>query len=726
MADDPRQQPEEADDADDQASSVSERKAELSRRAGVRKALLAQLQEVEAGFASQESRANRQLDYWDLFNCVLTGNQFYNGTSKIFVPIIKNAIEARKTRFVNQIFPTNKRHIEVISDGEVPYSVVSLIEHYIRRSKLREQIIPDMLVNGDVEGHYNLYVDWQKIKRHVAFKVHQPVEAEDGLSVPDEMVEDVQEETIERGFPRVEVLADSDVLVLPFTAHSVDDALQNGGSVTVIRRWSKAKIEQMIEDEEIDDGEGKSLLKSMSSKQGTAKYPHKDKHMVDAAGVHMQEGLAPLVQVYETWCIIKVAGERRLCRTYYAGDANILSCKRNPFWHDKCPVISARRGGRSGSFKGKSDVEACETMQLQANDAVNEGMDSAAYALMPIVMTDPEKNPRVGSMILNMAAIWQTNPKDTQFAQFPQLWTQAFEIVNACKAEIFQALSVTPAIMPQSSGRGQKRNQAEIASEQQVDVLNTADVVTGLEGSILTPLVSMFLELDHQFRDEELTVQAYGEMGLEAKMEAIPPIQMDTRYEFVWLGVEAARNAQQMQQQIATLNVLRGVPPQQYADYTLDVAPVLLGLVQAVFNPRIAQKILKSKSKTLTVPPEKENELLAQGFDLPVHPLDEDAAHLQKHQEALQNGDPAGMLRAHIQKHLNQMNMKVMAQAQQAAGGPPGGPGQPGVPGGNAPGVAGTPRPGAQPMPPRGGQNPPGAIHADQLRDPARMPRRMA
>ena len=33
-------------------------------------------------------------------------------------------------------------------------------------------------------------------------------------------------------------------------------------------------------------------------------------------------------------------------------------------------------------------------------------------------LTDPAKNPRVGSMVLNLASIWETDPKSTQFAQF--------------------------------------------------------------------------------------------------------------------------------------------------------------------------------------------------------------------------------------------------------------------------------------------------------------------
>ena len=47
------------------------------------------------------------------------GGQAYSGNSQIFVPLIHNAVNARATRFVNQLFPKGGRYVEVVSsDGE--------------------------------------------------------------------------------------------------------------------------------------------------------------------------------------------------------------------------------------------------------------------------------------------------------------------------------------------------------------------------------------------------------------------------------------------------------------------------------------------------------------------------------------------------------------------------------------------------------------------------------
>ena len=476
-----------------------------------------------------------------------------------------------------------------------------------------------------------------------------------------------------------------------------------------MRRWSKAKIRQLIRDGEIDKEEGQSLLQTMNAKK-TEQYPNKQKAMADAAGVKYDAGKA-IALVYETWTKLKIEGERVICRIYYGGDKQILSVRRNPYWCDKVPILSAAVEKIEGSFKGVSKVKYVDTIQYAANDALNEGMDSAAYALLPIIMTNPEKNPRVGSMVMNVAAIWETSPEDTKFAQFPPLWKDAFAIVNSCKDQIFQTLGINPAMMPQQiMAPGKKPNQAMIANEQQVDILTTADAVTGIEGEILTPMLQWFIALDHQFRDKPMTIRAFGELGVQIEMEEIEPVQMDRRFEFRWFGVEAARNVQQMQQQMAAVNMLRGVPPTAFPGYELNLAPVISQLVENTFGPRLGAQIFTDIRKKLTLNPEFENGMLEAGYQLLPHPMDDDAQHVQVHMKQIQEGgDWHGTLRAHIIRHQMQMQQKsaaMVGQAQQM-----GQQQQPGAPGGAG---GQGPRQGAVPAQTRP-QLPAGAIHQDRM-----------
>ena len=708
-------------DAAEKPEEKSEAVAELDRdeqlldSPGVREALLDIYKDIEKGFEGQAERSDANMDYWDLYNNILGANQFYQGNSEIFVPIIYNAINARKTRFSNQLFPVSGRYIEVTTeDGAMPQAEMALLENYIRRAKLRTRVAPAIVKNGDIEGQMTIQVTWQEHKRHVVQRVHKAPEVEGepaDTGDDDDKVEDIEEETIRGGGPHVDVIADSDLLLLPATAADLSQALRDGGSVTTICRWTKTKLMRMVAEEEIDKDAGEELLEEMK-KEAKPGEVDKPKAMVDAAGI---KGVGKFALVYRTWTVLKIGEERRLCLCYFGGPDRLLSCKRNPYWSDRIDIFSAPVNKVEGSFKGISLLQSVATLQIQANDAVNEGMDSAAYALMPIVMTDPERNPRVGSMILSLAAVWETDPNSTKFAQFPPLWKDALEIVAACKTEIFQTLSVNPAQITQAMGKAKKPNQAEIANEQQVDILTTADAVTVIEDEIFSPMAGFMLELDHQFRDETILVRAYGETGMRASMQEIPPIQMNKHYEFRWFGVEAARNAQQVQQQIAFINVVKGIPPNMYPGYKLDLGPALAQGFENTFGPRIAPLVFRDARTELSVDPNVENDMLAEGFVVPVHMSDDHEKHLKAHmQRAKTEGDPHGTYRVHIMAHMQAL--QAAQQAHQQNQQPQGGGGTPQQGGGG-------PRQGAQNVAPRGGQNPPGAIHRDKMQDPAAAPR---
>lgn len=664
--------------------------------------------DIETGFENQNDRDQDIEDYWDIYNNKLNSKQYYDGNSQIFVPITNNAVEARTTRFSNQIFPQNGRYVDCVTgDGsQQPYAHVALLENYVRKSHLKT-MIPALITQGDIEGQYSLYVSWRKVTREVTYRVSKGIKVDGQEMKGVDDYDDIQEEDVEDSHPVIEILPDCDLLVLPVAADTIDEALECGGSVTIIKRLTKSKVKEYIKDKTFKKSAGDSLLSSFN-KAGNRRNTRKE--LAKAAGIKA-EGSSKYALIYESWS--KIDG--KIYVTYYGGPALILGCKRNPYWCDRVPVISCPVKKMGGVFKGVPPVSKCQQMQYAANDAANEGMDSAAYSLLPIVMTDPEKNPRVGSMVLNLAAIWETNPNDTQIIHFPALWKDAFEIISALKNEIFQTLSVNPAMIPNAGGK-KKASQAEIANEQQVDILTTANAVTVLEEGILTPLMERYFEYDHQYRSEPITVRKYGEMGLRAEMEDVPPIQMTERYLFKWFGVEAARSAQQVQQQISAVNVVRGIPANMYEGYKLDMVPVIENVMENAFGPRLAPKVFKDMRSQLSIDPEKENTLLSQNFAMAVNPMDDDAEHMKVHGEALQQGDPHGTIRTHMMMHQMQIAAKSAAHQQQQ--------GQQGVPGGAAPGVAGTPKPGSVPAGPSNMKKPPGSIHPDQMQGGGAMPRK--
>lgn len=693
------------------------RDEELSGRKRVDDQLYDLYNSVKKGFEDQNGRAQKTKDYWDIYNCLITNKIFYSGKQKVYPAYVHNAINARVTRFTNQIFPSSGRHVECVSsDGTAPNAEIALAEYYIRKSNLRA-LMPSILTNAHVEGQFNLYVDWQERKRYVTYKTKRPVQINvKGIDVPsDEEIEDIEEECITDAFPSVEIISDVDICVIPTNAASLEDAIACGGSVTVLRRWSKTKIQEMIDRKAIDKSKGKALLYEMTRGEQTASEDIAKTHL-RAAGIY-GDGSQKYALVCETWSNINLEkGMKRLCKSYFGGSEMILSCKRNPYWSDNIPILSAALERMDGAFKGVSLVQTVAGMQYLAVTYTNLAADSALYSMVPIIMSDPQANPRADTMKLAPGAVWLTNPASTQFAQFPQLWKDGFDLIGAIKAEIFQTLSVNPSQITQ--GTRKKQSQAEVAQEQQIDILSTANVVTVVEESVLTPLLQRFIELDHQFRDRDLLVREFGPLGRTANMEEVPPIQMDKRYNFRWFGVESARSAQQMQQQIAGINVIKGLPPQLTPGYKLDLTAAATQWVSNLFGPVIGPLTFKSMKSELSIPPTEENEMLTEGIYVEVHPMDDHQEHLAAHKQAYDSiGDSSGELAVHMMKH--DLALQSQLQAQQAALAPKG---VPGMPGGAGPGVAGSPRPGAQPIPPRGGQQPPGMISQDRLQDPSVMP----
>lgn len=678
------------------------RDEEISLTEKLKDDLLKLYDDVEKGYSDQRNRVDDILDNWDIYNCRLGDKQFYAGNSKIFLPFVKDAIDARVTRFGNQLFPQSNRCVEVITgEQDHPWALQALIETYVRKAKLRTRVVPAMLRNGDVEGQYSLYVSWREHKRKAAFRVKkQPTT--DGLENPAaEPVMDVEDREVVDAYPKVEVLSDSDLLILPTTVDSVEEALEAGGLAAIIRRWTKGKIKKLIAEGEIDEEEGESLVESMSAEQKDPKLDMK-KELADVAGV--KAGGKKAV-VYEVWTYLKIKDQMRLCRIYMCGNDRILSCRLNPYWNDRCPVITAPVDKIAGVIKGVSPASAVADLQIFANDTINEGADTAHFSAMPIVMTDPLSNSRVDSMVLGLGAVWDADPNKTRIVEFPDLWRDSMERAGAIKEQIFQTLGVNPAMVPnQTGGKDKKKNQAEIANEQQVDILTTADAVTNIADSILTPLIVWFVELDHQFRDDKTTIRVYGEMGQEAIEEEVEPLELTETYEFRWFGVESARNAAQMQQQIAWVNVVKELPPQMYPDYTLDLTPLIIQGTENVFGARIAPLIFKRKTQN-SVDPEIENEALEWGHMMPVHPTDDDAQHLQVHLAgAKMTGDPHGTFRQHMMGHLAQMQAKSQGAM----------PGQEPPPQGAQAAPPG-PRPGAQPAMPRQMKQPEGAIPHDSM-----------
>jgi hypothetical protein len=150
---------------------------------------------------------------WDVYNCNLNENQEYMGSSTTYLPIVRDAIEARVTRFTNSMFPQTGRYSEVTSvDAKVPYETMAVLDYYVEACSLRDLIIPALLRSGDITGQYSLFISWMKQTRTCVKKKQTPLlENEDEAGVVNAgTTEDISIEEVDDSRPDVSVIDPKD------------------------------------------------------------------------------------------------------------------------------------------------------------------------------------------------------------------------------------------------------------------------------------------------------------------------------------------------------------------------------------------------------------------------------------------------------------------------------------------------------------------------------------
>jgi hypothetical protein len=499
--------------------------------------------------------------------------------------------------------------------------------------------------------------------------------------------------------------------------------------VVIVRRYSKDALRGLEEDEDLDldaaadgkdsrDTNGEPLIFSVTPEMTGLKDI--EKHLARNVGIKARGKHAILFEVWQKVPLSEKGefdedGEPRLCKTWYALSRQAIGLKRNPNWNDRCPLLSEPVKKMAGVFKGPSLIEPLAQLQYESNDAANERADVDHMSAMPIITRKASDGNT--PLLIAKGAIWDFNEQPPNIIEFPDLGPRANARILAARQLIFQSLSVNPAMLPQQSGGGAKRNQAEVAMEQQVDILTTAEG-TEVVVALLTEMTEQMVDMDHQYRDRDLTIRQFGELGVAAEMVSVPTYKSRAQYCFQWVGaVQMRMNAAMAQNGTAFINMLRGQQDElMKSGLQLNLGGILEYQAAALFGPTIARSLLRDLRHELAVDAEVENGLLTDGYEVPTNLFDNDQQHLQSHQKAMmEQGDPYGTYRVHIQWHLKQMQTKSAAQQQQmmqqgAAPGippqsPPGGAGA--GPGG--PRIAG-PQQGAVPMQPRMMKAPPGRI----------------
>ena len=209
---------------EEQDLDLENRKKDYSGLVKVREQMSEIYQAVVRGFEDKQDQNSTIDANWDMYNCVLNENQAYSGYSNIYIPLVRDAIEARVTRFSNQLFPQSGQYSQVVGTGDPAWDLMAILNYYVTQSKLKSIVVPSLMREGDCSGQYSLHIDWTETTRHTVKKVKKPVTVSPELGVAadsEETYEDREYEEIVEGKPDVMVIDARNLVFLPA---SVDDA----------------------------------------------------------------------------------------------------------------------------------------------------------------------------------------------------------------------------------------------------------------------------------------------------------------------------------------------------------------------------------------------------------------------------------------------------------------------------------------------------------------------
>lgn len=205
---------------------------------------------IQKCFENKQQQSDWIEEYWNIYNARPDENQQYTGNSQCYIPAVRDSINARCKRTLAALFPANYKHVDAVGPtAETPFAQVSLLEHYIRKTNLKDVVRADLLA-GDVTGQWNLYIDWMRTKRQVTELVQKPPileNVETGVEVDDVTVDEEWEteevEVIDEG-PDIVPFATDDLAVYPPTCNDIERA-----TATAIRlRLSKEAVQQFVDE----------------------------------------------------------------------------------------------------------------------------------------------------------------------------------------------------------------------------------------------------------------------------------------------------------------------------------------------------------------------------------------------------------------------------------------------------------------------------------------------
>lgn len=625
---------------------------------------------IEQFFNDQQAFAENLQQYWAAWACEEL-ESMYDGIHDLFLPTVHDAIEAGVKRDMSVVFPTSKVWVGVLgANSDAAVGVQRMTNAHLINNGFMDTMRLGIRT-ARITGNIIVYVDWVTEKREIP-------------QLDDTTGEEFMAEELLHEGPIFRAVQTENFIILPIMstiqkAHLVGE-----------RRWvSEEDFEDRLED-------GYYIADKAFTKELEHFGDNPDqKNIFDAKntgiGVRVTQGIK-MIGVVDVFMDVDIGNGKEPCVVTFTRN-RVLRIVKNPFRRGKRPYFAAVRKDAGTGFFGHGDAQFVKPFNIAANDLINQGLDSATYAVNPIFRVQPDKSPNWKTFLLAPGAMWVGGMVEP--IQIENLAPQAYELVMGLKQQVAETMGLVPPVPSSTPGR---KAPATINAMMQAELqMQEADWIRNLESNVLVPICKFLLELDQDNRQEHIV---FAES--EAEFRVIEPHLVGREFIWEWRGSTQASNPVKIQQVMTALNILSKIPPGALGDKEINIAPLLDYLFGTLLGLPNQDEIIRDSN--ISIDPHIENFALMKEVTLPVNKGDNDEQHIQVHSMVQTQAS-----QLHNQQHVAQMLKKKQAQAQQMMGRTgPGGQGPMVNPPGSqppnpTPKGSGMPQPGQAPMQGTGG-----------------------
>jgi hypothetical protein len=699
------------------------------------------------------------LRYWRLWT--LRGSeQAYHGRLRMYLPTAHRILENWTQKLRADLFPQSKRWFKTTADStmneEKAETVQELLQEALEHQVKITAIFPGALRNLGIFGTAIFDVGWLHDERLVP-TLQSRLDADTGKTKTEEVL---RAETLYLG-PTLRVVDPFLFYAWPYTAQFTWDAELLFEDMLAPWDVLEAMARTWIDPEREELGHQVENLKGLKDLRATRDNAEKfdaEKERLLARGLTSrseklsQDPRRPADTTTLYWkgslqeVEDPVTGETReedpcWYKLLVGGDDILLTCRQNPWWHQKPSYLAAKFAELHGEFWGYGVMFLLDHLQYFTNDTLNQTGDGLVFSLNPIVAMDANAVQFPDSIRMAPAARWlMRDPRTSlQFIEPPKDSAMSgVNVINFLIAMMNDVSNVAPfgGAGLQQGGRARGRavqtatGMSIISSEA---LLQVRDVVENVEQGVLSPALKMMYRNYQQCLDRSLLLRMEGVKGAAVVETTVDRDSLVGDFTFQWQGSVFTFNQNvRVQQMLNFIQILARIPPEFLAQDNARVNwKYLLREIWATgFGDREAQEIITDITPTRTVDAAVENELfrVGRGREVTISPIDDDMAHAQVHDDVLGEDVPPEVkqqVAVHIQRHAASFAMKELqkqAQAQQAAqqammgGAAPGGPPGPPGPNGGAPPGPGGMNPSGYAMPQAPGRLPQTADEGDLQR----------